>query len=1070
MIPLHRVVLVLMALLLPLAAEASLLPGDVNGDGRVDAGDVARLESHVTDGLVLSSDELDAADVAPLVGGVPAPDTEVGLEDLLVLVRAARGDIALPRTIAGSVASDQTWPAGSPYQITDDLTVEAGSTLTLESGAVLQFSSGAEPIIEGSLDVDGVDDTSRVQLTSDGSTSRTHWEGVRVVGGDATIDWALVEYARDGITIGSGATATVRNTTVREFRLSGITVGSGAAGATLEDNLLDNTAGPHQTSIGIALGRMVDPVLRNTVKGTNRGIQIIGFVEAQEVQDNTIELNNVGFWIEDAKPHLVANQIAQNTRGVLAKNAAPLVDGGNRFELNVIGFDSQYSTSGSVTPDPVVNGNEFIANGTHWVVGSRSDLVFDVTGNWWDSDQADVIESGIDDYSDNQNAAVVDFVPFLDAPLDMSPQAIGDDTYLVGYHTGTLAAQEWQMIGRVRVPATQMLTIPAGAILKVQPDLDLEVSGTLLVQGTSNDKVQFRSAEASPGPGDWRGILVSAGGTGTVVDHATILHARRGVEIHAADTVVQNTEIQTFSVAGILVASGSAATLTTNHIHDDDGSASGIRIEAASPHLVDNEIHAVDKGIEIIGASTATIDGENEVYGNVYGLWLEGDGSDLANNPSPVVNQNRIYGNGTANLHAEGYVRQGVVPVDARQNYWGTTVAADVLADLTTSDGLPAPVDVSSFLDASLQIVGPTTLFAFHLLSVDAWVDLSDPQNPNRDHMAPTEGQTLTVELALTQQADVTVDIYEELDDVRTTPVETLPIVAAGAGTHQVVWDGRDSAGDIVADEAYVYVVSVDDGLVQDSFDPARPEPKSDGSGDGVGKPGGPNPEPFNTFQNDFWQMAYLLENALGRIDTRAETRQGSSVLSQCDWYLDRPVYPALYEMVWDGRCVGGDLLRDDLGNLHEGNYHVYFGVPKPVRPNAVVVEKTTPRITGGPPNVEVRADPYFTIATYDQVSQIAYCLDRPAHVTVKVWAPPYSSGVLRATLLDNQLQPDSDCDGVGSPNVLEWAGQDPSDVGNPNNVAVADGEDVYTFTIEAADPGQPSLVTTYRGVLQTKP
>jgi hypothetical protein len=71
-----------------------LSDGDLNNDGQVDAGDVL-LGQHVLMGsATLSAFRQGRGDVAPLVGGIPAPDGQFNLADLLVIVRKAVGLVA----------------------------------------------------------------------------------------------------------------------------------------------------------------------------------------------------------------------------------------------------------------------------------------------------------------------------------------------------------------------------------------------------------------------------------------------------------------------------------------------------------------------------------------------------------------------------------------------------------------------------------------------------------------------------------------------------------------------------------------------------------------------------------------------------------------------------------------------------------------------------------------------------------------------------------------------------------------------------------------------------------------
>ena len=59
--------------------------------------------------------------------------------------------------------------------------------------------------------------------------------------------------------------------------------------------------------------------------------------------------------------------------------------------------------------------------------------------------------------------------------------------------------------------------------------------GGRLVEGTSGSEVLLGSLEAVPGRGDWGGIALNAGSTGTTIEHATIEHAVEAIPHHCSD-------------------------------------------------------------------------------------------------------------------------------------------------------------------------------------------------------------------------------------------------------------------------------------------------------------------------------------------------------------------------------------------------------------------------------------------------------------------------------------------------------------------------------------------------------
>jgi Putative Ig domain/Dockerin type I domain len=65
--------------------------GDLNEDGLVNVADILMAQRALLGEITLTSDQLLHADVAPLQSGIPAPDNQFNLGDLLVIERKALG-------------------------------------------------------------------------------------------------------------------------------------------------------------------------------------------------------------------------------------------------------------------------------------------------------------------------------------------------------------------------------------------------------------------------------------------------------------------------------------------------------------------------------------------------------------------------------------------------------------------------------------------------------------------------------------------------------------------------------------------------------------------------------------------------------------------------------------------------------------------------------------------------------------------------------------------------------------------------------------------------------------------
>jgi cysteine-rich repeat protein len=93
----------MLALLCDSLALAVIPDGDVNIDGGVDAADVLWGCQTLMDERTLSPEQKEHGDLAPLIGGVPAPDGAFDLGDVLVILRLALGELVL------EYCGDGTW-------------------------------------------------------------------------------------------------------------------------------------------------------------------------------------------------------------------------------------------------------------------------------------------------------------------------------------------------------------------------------------------------------------------------------------------------------------------------------------------------------------------------------------------------------------------------------------------------------------------------------------------------------------------------------------------------------------------------------------------------------------------------------------------------------------------------------------------------------------------------------------------------------------------------------------------------------------------------------------------------
>jgi len=212
------------------------------------------------------------------------------------------------------------------------------------------------------------------------------------------------------------------------------------------------------------------------------------------------------------------------------------------------------------------------------------------------------------------------------------------------------------------------LSVEPGVIVIFSPNTQLQVDGSLNIQGTATSPVLFRAI--SPFKGNWQGIIVGSTSVNVTLDYAIIEHAREGIRFDNAGGEIHNSIIRT-NQTGIYVTPNSAPQITNN----------------------------------------------NQIYNNNYGIYALGQ-NQLATNPNPVVTANSIYNNATVNYYTRNFGSAAIATLNAMNNWWGSTIVADIESKLYhRADTLSAPtINYLPFLDS--ENGSPTKGTAL----VDTWI------------------------------------------------------------------------------------------------------------------------------------------------------------------------------------------------------------------------------------------------------------------------------------------------------------------------------------------------------------
>jgi parallel beta-helix repeat protein len=543
-------------------------------------------------------------------------------------------------------ATNTTLTAGATYDVLGVVFVPAGKTLIIPAGTKLRFHTFNYITVDGTLLVQGSSSNKVEFFSGKGTPVRGDWGGIWIRGGaGSVVENASIEYAKYGVYV-EDASAQIKNNNIRNFSTSGIYIKTATANASIvENNIIDNL---NDTLQCLTVDASSPTIIGNTLTNCATGISIVG-------------------------------------------NSSPSITGNNVITSNLNGITF---TSATLTTAPVITGNQIFSNTTSNIAATgfpsgAQNIRINATNNWWGSSTPSVIAGTIGDLSDNYSAttiATVDFANYLDGATG-SP-VVGD--YLVGQLTAATttltAGTTYDVLGVVFVPAGKTLIIPAGTKLRFHTFNYITVDGTLLVQGSSSNKVEFFSGKGTPARGDWGGIWIR-GGAGSVVENASIEYAKYGVYVEDASAWIKSNTVRNFSVSGIYIKTATAnASIVENNIIDNlNDTVQCLTVDTSSPTIRGNTLTNCATGISIVGNSSPSITGNNIISGNNYGIKF----SAATLTTLPVINGNQIFTNTTYNLDATGYATgSNALTINATGNWWGTTdvaLVANKIYDLNDS-------------------------------------------------------------------------------------------------------------------------------------------------------------------------------------------------------------------------------------------------------------------------------------------------------------------------------------------------------------------------------------------------
>ncbi|MGH0028973.1 MAG: right-handed parallel beta-helix repeat-containing protein [Myxococcota bacterium] len=835
---------------------------------------------------------------------------------------------AAPQLAPSQIASGvQVWTKhqNGPYEIpSGGLSIAAGATLVLGPGAVLEFKTG------DTLDVSG-------ELVALGSSTEA------VAFRAETTDW-------DGFDFQAAASSLLSHATIHQVHQSAgraVYVRSGAD-LTIRNSLID-VSNVNLRGVQVDSGSSLSFEWSEARGASERGI-FFNSASVSKISHSLISGFNICLDLNFGGAHVIENtEITGCSTGAFARGTRAKMFPGNRFHgltTGILLFAENCPGFGcwkAADKFPAVRDSVFENNNTHINAGAASQwtgdndgrrAVMDARRNYWGETDPDLIADKITDVTDNfiagsegyvsesSDGALVDFTPIRTSaggPLDY--------TYVSGridldFDPAISAPAVREAVGPLLLWDGLEATIPAGTTIETFVDevngvpIDILISGTLTIAGTSADPVVFTGPGPSPLPGDWWGIRLDADSTASALDYIEVSHAIEAIRAESTDISINNADLALFSRAGVVLDQVASSSEVTDSVisgvisspplvtvkDDPDGNVTGVEIIdsfagcAASPgtcgSISGNAINHLVTGIHVLGGSDPELIG-NYIQNNIWGIWLQATAS---GEPLPRLRQNVMDGNagatppippgnagekqfrfcsvlGGSNLCLSDYVTTGASAIiDAKENYWGSSVVtpADALATIQLTEGQRVAVEASRFTNILGTVIN-TTPHVYSAVLVD--ITRSSPSGLGQTNSVIRPGvlgESIDITFNLVDDADVTLEIFPEDKSGPAVYTATAGTGLSPSGNpHTIQWNGRDDANALVADGAYAYVLTATTASLTDTYDPDRNEgtfvdPDNiliGDEGSGTSASFGQVVD-FNTFENDQYSVSYELQES----------------------------------------------------------------------------------------------------------------------------------------------------------------------------------------------------------------
>jgi parallel beta-helix repeat protein len=233
-------------------------------------------------------------------------------------------------SVSGSIDTDTTWDlAGSPYNVVNHITVEAGVSLTIDPGVVVKFNGAYRMLVDGNLTAVG-NATDMILITSNKATpSMQQWNKIKInPSGHAEIRYCNISCATTGLELESSS----NNVTNNIFWLNywGLELDSSFNNNISENNVSNNNYGV----------RLYNSRFNNFTKNNVSSCYYYGFYLWSSSDENTIVQNNISY----------------NRRGIYLLSTSGQNIISNDFTHNGVIISGSGQATHNIPTDNIVNG------------------------------------------------------------------------------------------------------------------------------------------------------------------------------------------------------------------------------------------------------------------------------------------------------------------------------------------------------------------------------------------------------------------------------------------------------------------------------------------------------------------------------------------------------------------------------------------------------------------------------------------------------------------------------------------------------------------------------------------